>query len=190
MRSSIDRGSDIYHRNFTGVCALYAASFKEVSLPAVEILIERGANVNNLTDRGFSPLHIASQECQLKIVKVLVTMGADINAVTLDGVTPMLSAAMSGFQEIVEYLFKKGADYQARGSVAKACKCCGKTEVPLLHCSQCSHLCTTAAPNVRRRIGREGTRLSVLKKQRDIYRDRVAQEINERVSSLCPFAAR
>ena len=46
---------------------------------------------------------------------------------------------MFGKNELVEYLMKMGAQFEASGSavIARSCRSCGITYVPLLRCGKC-----------------------------------------------------
>lgn len=44
-----------------------------------KLLIDRGANVNAKTNSGFTPLHIAIQNCLDIVVKHLIEANADVN---------------------------------------------------------------------------------------------------------------
>jgi hypothetical protein len=49
-------------------------------------------------------------------------------------------AALFGHQEVVDYLMSKGATFEATGTLARVCKCCGtvSTEIALKKCAGCS----------------------------------------------------
>jgi ankyrin repeat protein len=51
-------------------------------------------------------------------------------------VTPFHHAALEGHQEVVDYLISKGATFEAAGTIARVCKCCGAADAPL-KCGLC-----------------------------------------------------
>lgn len=55
----------------------------------IKLLIECGANVDQIDDVGITPLHIAAQYCSPTIVSVLLQAGADARIVNEFGSTPM-----------------------------------------------------------------------------------------------------
>lgn len=75
---------------------------------AVDLLIEKKANVNSQKKDGVTPLHVAAALARTEIVKTLIANGAKTNAVDRKGRTP-LSIAKSGKQAaIVNLLTGKG----------------------------------------------------------------------------------
>ncbi|KAK2578283.1 hypothetical protein KPH14_012873, partial [Odynerus spinipes] len=78
---------------------------KDVSV--MQLLIDKGANVNIVDKYGNTPLHHAHY---LPLVKCLVENGADINARNHEGCTPLHTAYDF---PIVEYLVENGADIHA-----------------------------------------------------------------------------
>jgi ankyrin repeat protein len=81
-------------------------------------------------------LYGAAQEGHLKVVKLLVKKGARIDQVSGHEVTPLHQAALEGHQEVVDYLMSKGATFEATGTLAKVCKCCGAADASL-KCGVC-----------------------------------------------------
>jgi hypothetical protein len=67
--------------------------FREVSnrnpVDAVNLLIEAGANVNALTPKGDSPLHMAAFDGKPEIVRALVAGGADLQLKNANGKTAL-----------------------------------------------------------------------------------------------------
>jgi len=101
----------------------------------VELLIEKGADINAKDDYGITPLFLAlrysmnnetlysdlegfltvRKDSQI-IINLLIEEGADINVRTHDGFTP-LHVAAKGFKKSVELLIKKGADINAKNDL-------------------------------------------------------------------------
>ena len=84
----------------------------------VELLIDKGADVNAKDIVGGTPLHnavrtplySAVRALNSKIVELLIDKGADVNAKRDDGETPLHSAAHVGNKEMAELLIANGAD--------------------------------------------------------------------------------
>ncbi|OQR93104.1 hypothetical protein THRCLA_22347 [Thraustotheca clavata] len=97
-------------------------------------MIVAGANINQVTVRGATPLNIAAQNDHQDIVSTLITLngvtpryiaaqnghqnivstliaaGANINLGNNNGVTPLLVAAQNGDQDIASILITAGAN--------------------------------------------------------------------------------
>ena len=95
-------------------------------LAGVQVLLDKGANVNAKDDEGFTPLHQAAEWGHIEIVELLIASGAYVNAqitdippegafIPLTGMTPLdLAGFECGCPEIVELLTKHGG-YSSMG---------------------------------------------------------------------------
>lgn len=90
---------------------------KKAQLAISELLIKYGANVNAVTLKGNTLLHIACKyadsEIQLQLIKLLVKSGANINAKNKEGLTPLDYVANSWFgvrNRIKNFLLSNGAE--------------------------------------------------------------------------------
>lgn len=82
----LDAGADINARNRhkaygPGNSPLSAAAYQQ-RLDVVRLLIERGADVNQGDNAGFTPLHLAAANGYLEIAGILLNAGADANSPT------------------------------------------------------------------------------------------------------------
>lgn len=91
------------------------------NLPAVQQLIEKGANVNAKREDGVTALMGASLEGNPEIVALLLAKGANVNETASiygrSGTTACDLASQEGHQEIVDMLVKAGATLHG-GTVA------------------------------------------------------------------------
>ena len=80
-----------------------------------ELLILKGANVNAVCWRGYTPLHwsVAALGGQKELAELLIAKGANVDAVDLKGKTPLVHAAYSGYKELAELLISNGANVNA-----------------------------------------------------------------------------
>ena len=96
---------------------------------AVQILLEKGADVNSRGYEGNTALHIVAgfyryvglspgarvATCNVGLVRLLLAKGADIEAKrTKDGYTALMVAAQFGSDKVVRLLLEKGADITAK----------------------------------------------------------------------------
>ena len=86
---------------------MYAAQWG--NQPMVSLLLEQGAQVDQVTKDGRTPLMIAAQEGHLEVAQYLVKQGAQVDQVTKDGRTPLYIAAQEGHLEVTQYLVEQGA---------------------------------------------------------------------------------
>lgn len=106
---------------------VYAA--RTGSIPAAQALLEGGADVNQTTRYGWSPLLAAIQNQNYQLAKYLIDHGADVNLANKGGWTPLYLAVdnrnIEGGDyptrtpdmdtlEFITYLLDKGADVNAR----------------------------------------------------------------------------
>jgi len=100
-------------------------------LAALELLLEKGADVNALLSDGSTVLHSATsvQTPKLEIVQLLVQHGANPETGDKDKALPIHLAAYAGCADIVQFLFDCQSHEVARGLKSTSF---GKTPVELL----------------------------------------------------------
>jgi serine/threonine protein kinase len=76
----------------------------------VDLLIEKGCEVDARDYKGRSPLHYAVANMKIQLIQVLVENGSDVNAQDLEGKSPLQYAALCGYGEIAFKLLCMGAD--------------------------------------------------------------------------------
>jgi ankyrin repeat protein len=78
------------------------------------LLMERGAEVDPLDNRGWTPLYSASQSGRLEVSRLLLDHGANVMARQPRTYwTPAHVSAANGYLEIVKLLLERGADVHA-----------------------------------------------------------------------------
>ena len=70
------------------------------SLQVTELLIRKGANLNDKNKEFLVPLHIASDKAHVEIVEVLLKHGANINSLDCLGQTALHRAAHLGLAQV------------------------------------------------------------------------------------------
>jgi len=88
---------------------------RDGDIDQVQLLLSKGANVNEKNRMGWTPLHTAIQNRRLALIEPLIAKGADINATNNRGQTPLMAAVYIGQKDAVELLIAKGADINIIG---------------------------------------------------------------------------
>lgn len=134
VRIVLRGGADIDLRtkmNGIGYTALYLAIRREHN-HMVQLLLEKGANVNAGSPEYFTALHAAAEWGNEEVVQALLQRGADIDAKYRGGdddcgYTALHVAAEQGHEHIVRILLQEGADPNA------ACEHSGGLRYPALY---------------------------------------------------------
>ena len=104
---------DINERDKYSIPLLHLAASRGQT-QVVKALITAGANVNQATKYGVTPLHYAVQFAPKPLsVYLLINAGADVNARDDNGTTPLHYAAFNGFTVKAQFLLAAGADINA-----------------------------------------------------------------------------
>lgn len=105
-----DRGRTCFHN------AVWCnQGFLDMLKDVFQILLGRGANINQSDNLGYSPLYIACMWQEFKHVECLLDLGADIDQKgSLDGVTALMMACSRPDTQIVKMLLQRGADMTSK----------------------------------------------------------------------------
>nr|XP_009667348.1 PREDICTED: ankyrin repeat and SOCS box protein 3 isoform X1 [Struthio camelus australis]XP_009667349.1 PREDICTED: ankyrin repeat and SOCS box protein 3 isoform X1 [Struthio camelus australis]XP_009667350.1 PREDICTED: ankyrin repeat and SOCS box protein 3 isoform X1 [Struthio camelus australis]XP_009667351.1 PREDICTED: ankyrin repeat and SOCS box protein 3 isoform X1 [Struthio camelus australis]XP_009667352.1 PREDICTED: ankyrin repeat and SOCS box protein 3 isoform X1 [Struthio camelus austra len=104
--------SDNYIKSetFEGMCALHLSA-SHGCLESVSILLEAGADPNEVTTEATTPLFLAVENGHSGIVKLLLQYGANINGHhSWSGWNSLHQASFQGYTEIIKILLEKGAN--------------------------------------------------------------------------------
>jgi ankyrin repeat protein len=118
----LEKRADVnIHNTFDGTSAIIeACGSKYYDIQFVEILIQNGANVNDVetgerrqgNSTRLTPLIAASKTGNLYLVKFLESKGVDVNYQNEFGQSALSSSVMINKYEISYYLLQNGADYE------------------------------------------------------------------------------
>ncbi len=93
-------------RRFTALCFAVHNGHYEL----VELLINRGAEVNPTVKVTHTPLYIAVRKENLKMARLLIEKGADVNCKVSASLTPLFTAVHLGNLEMAKLLVENGAN--------------------------------------------------------------------------------
>jgi ankyrin len=115
----------------TGATPLLRAA-KALDVPAIRVLLDKGADLTLANSRGITPTMAAAglgsvdadtrgfylsedtQQRAIASLKLLLQAGGDVNAKEARGLTPLHEAARWGWNEVVTFLVEAGADLTAK----------------------------------------------------------------------------
>lgn len=126
-RAKLDRGNDFMFQ--AGATPLLRAA-KAADLPAIKLLLERGADPKLGTNRtGITPLLAAAgvgtnesdstgrqktQQDAIAALQIFLDRGLDLNAPDNSGRTALHGAALQGYNDVIKFLAAKGAAFDAK----------------------------------------------------------------------------
>ena len=114
LQAALDAGLGVDTCNENGDTLLMLAAY-HCRAPAVELLIERGADADRANAKGQRPLAGVCWKGAVDVARALLDHGADVDAGG-NGMTPLMLAAMCGHREVVALLLERGADPGARSA--------------------------------------------------------------------------
>jgi uncharacterized protein len=88
---------------------LHWASRRAGNIQIIQLLIDKGANVNAKNPRGWTPLIAALETQHREAADLLLEKGADVGAKNALGLTALYWARKHGYREIEEKLIARGA---------------------------------------------------------------------------------
>lgn len=81
---------------------------------AVELLLQRGADINSKAYNEFTPLHLAADAA---VAKILIKAGADLNGIDAWGKTPMQMAVQERKLDVVDAILESGQSLDLTSAV-------------------------------------------------------------------------
>ena len=115
-RKLLELGADTHVLDMEGKSALHFSCAKGDFPKIVDMLLTNGADINQRSCRGYTPLMAAVAVGRLETVRKLLELGADIHALDMEGNSALhLACAIGDFPKIVDILLTNGADINHRG---------------------------------------------------------------------------
>nr|WP_253309278.1 ankyrin repeat domain-containing protein [Rickettsia endosymbiont of Ceutorhynchus assimilis] len=107
----VEEGASLKVKNKDGETPLHVAAQHDSTLEVIEFILNRDlSGINDITNNGRTPLHLAIQGNKPSTVKLLLNKGANINAKDKDGKTPLDLAMQEGYTNIVEMIEQVQSD--------------------------------------------------------------------------------
>jgi ankyrin repeat protein/truncated hemoglobin YjbI len=131
----LDYGASLDDRGRYGLTALHYA-VRGGKLPLIQLLLERGAEVDAMDEDGLTPLlHLSktrSKADPIPVMELLAASGADIDARDENQGTLLMHFARRGNAEPLQWLLAHGADRNARNKSGKTAAEIGRTHVGIV----------------------------------------------------------
>ncbi|KAL4156819.1 hypothetical protein PRNP1_005845 [Phytophthora ramorum] len=114
VMDALNAGADLTVKNSLGQSPAYVAAANGLH-HVLTLLLERGANANDVAQDGSSPLHAACENNRARAAKILLKYNARVEydfPIRDSTTTALLLACMAGHSNVVEQLLDAGADPQ------------------------------------------------------------------------------
>lgn len=109
VKSEISAGADVNTKDGRTGLTLLQIAINKKHTEIIQLLLDKGADVNIKDKQGRGPIHLAVVTGQKDIVEKLIAKGADINAIDGRAENALTLARKNNQTEITELLLKNGA---------------------------------------------------------------------------------
>jgi len=109
IKELLELGVKVNYKTRCSYTALHLMCENDYCLNIVKLLLSFKADIEALTDGGWTPLHIACHQGSYEIAKYLIENNANINAITNHRMTPLHFASYFDHPDIVQLLLDHGA---------------------------------------------------------------------------------
>ncbi|CEG50023.1 Ankyrin [Plasmopara halstedii] len=121
VMDAIKNAADLSVKNSLGQSLVYVAAANDFHL-VLTLLLDRGANANEVALDGTSPMHVACNNNHDRSVNILLKYNARTDVVALNGYSPLHLAAKQGHSKVVAALLSARAkcDFPVQNSATTA----------------------------------------------------------------------
>ena len=132
-RELLNAGADPNRRDALGLTPLHHSIQRGFHISLVELLLERGASVDSLTDNQESPLSLAARKGLKDTVETLLEYNPDPNLRVDGNATALMIACSMRWERICHALLDAGADASLVDAQGRTClqRCGDKVSSPL-----------------------------------------------------------
>jgi ankyrin repeat protein len=122
-QTPVDAAMTRNRRNIIELLVARGADISNIHLAAylgdadkVKSFLDEGADVNEESESGYTPLHYAAMENSKDVAELLIAKGAGVNPKNKYSATPLHEAVSRGYKDLAGLLIASGADVNARAS--------------------------------------------------------------------------
>jgi ankyrin repeat protein len=171
VRTLLDAGADVNHRNEGDTTAIYWAAFKG-NEDMINLLLERGADANIAGRDGSTPLNIAKLKGNTPAVFLLLDALGDYNQTDAEGKTLLHWASSRGKIPLINFLLEKGVDVNQKDKKGKTAISLAKNEDIRKLLQESGKLSGDAAEGLKRRKHKKTYKRKIMKKGRKTNKNR------------------
>ena len=111
----LSEGANVNATTGYGRSALHFASVEETDdFDLAKLLVENGANLEEKTNDGYTPLICAVEKGNSKVVEFLLSKGANINATTEDGISALHIVSRDDDLDLIKFFITEGAKLESK----------------------------------------------------------------------------
>ena len=129
VQDALTHGADINHKEkYLGKTALHEAS-SNGHIDVAKLLLDKGADVNAVSEEGKTALMFASSNGYNEIIKLLLGMGADVNLKDSSGNTALINAMFLGDSGIIRMLLEHDVDKDSKDEALRIASIKGYVDI-------------------------------------------------------------
>ncbi len=107
---------ELLERGYNETISSYIQAAAAGDLSALQVFSTTSLDINNVNNKGITPLMYAAKKGKNAAVSILIAQGANVNAMSDEGWTPLLFATTSAKHAVMRTLIKNGASVNLASS--------------------------------------------------------------------------